>query len=258
MSNAPCNSRLNKPFKVSAMKKKNAVAHPPPSGLPFSVLLSLAGERGWVHRGGEKRDGEINKSELARRFDVKPGAIGNWMNRGYVPLRSLSAVAAALGISRPKLLELADAKRTATEVATERHLPAIGSASQRVPVIGTAHIGRDGAWNQLLDAGGSIKVHSAGRGAYALQIIGDSLQPWIKSGDYVVIEPSLPYEAGDDVHLRTRDGRSIICEFIYRRDGLVAVNTIGHSQERLTFAEAEIEHIHRILTRTGRENFERG
>lgn len=122
----------------------------------------------------------------------------------------------------------------------------------RVPVLGIAQLGADGFWavGDLGAGGGAVEFASQDEQAYALKVVGDSMHPRIKSGEYVVAEPSHAYGAGDEVVVVTTDGRAMVKEFVYRRDGQVALNSVNNGHGRLTLAEGEIESIHYVVAIT--------
>ncbi len=132
-----------------------------------------------------------------------------------------------------------------------RHEP-LPVQTGRVPVLGVAQLGADGYWaaGDLGAGGGAVEFASQDEHAYALKVVGDSMHPRIKSGEYVVAEPSHAYGAGDEVVVVTTDGRAMVKEFVYRRDGQVALNSVNNGHGRLTLAEGEIESIHYVVAIT--------
>lgn len=47
----------------------------------------------------------LNKSDLARRLDVTPGAVTNWFRRGEVPVESHRKIIDAFGVSADDLID---------------------------------------------------------------------------------------------------------------------------------------------------------
>lgn len=117
-----------------------------------------------------------------------------------------------------------------------------------VPVVGMAQLGTDGYF-EAMDypvghGDGYIRISSDDPNAYALKVVGNSMEPRIRSGEFVIIEPNKPYVAGDEVLVRTIQGQSMIKVFMYARDGMVRLLSVNDAHPPLTIAEVDIEKIH--------------
>jgi phage repressor protein C with HTH and peptisase S24 domain len=86
--------------------------------------------------------------------------------------------------------------------------------------------------------------------AYCVRISGDSLRPRIKSGNFVVLSPNHPYEVADEVLIVTKDGNSMIKEYLHERDGVVVLQDVNGSGERLTIQKSDIAKIHCVCAIT--------
>lgn len=82
--------------------------------------------------------------------------------------------------------------------------------------------------------------------AYALRVKGDSMQPRIRPGELIVAEPGSPVAPGADVVVRTRDGRKMVKQLLYRRGGEVALGSINQAHRQLTISIEDIESMHFI------------
>lgn len=120
----------------------------------------------------------------------------------------------------------------------------------RIPVAETAQLDPDGHWKQSEHPGGTgdgyIHMPSRDEHAYAVRVIGDSMHPRIKSGEYVVVEPGHECSPGDEVLVRTTDGYSMVREFLFRRGGFVALQGIGAQATRITLPETDISSLHYV------------
>jgi phage repressor protein C with HTH and peptisase S24 domain len=86
--------------------------------------------------------------------------------------------------------------------------------------------------------------------AYCVRIAGDSLRPRINPGEFVVLAPNHPYGMTDEVLLVTKDGNSIIEEFLHERDGVVALRDVNGRGPQLTLQKAYIAKIHYVCAIT--------
>lgn len=201
------------------------------------------------------------QAKIAASLSVTPSAV-NQQVRGWRPLNLPTAAAFAkatgqsLGQISPRLQLEASKLLNATSAAialpsSSPHEP-VPVQTGLVPVLGVAQLGADGFWaaGDLGAAGGYVDFKSQDEQAYALKVVGDSMHPRIKSGEYVVAEPSHAYGAGDEVVVVTTDGRAMVKEFVYRREGQVALNSVNNGHGRLTLPEDEIESIHYVVAIT--------
>jgi phage repressor protein C with HTH and peptisase S24 domain len=117
----------------------------------------------------------------------------------------------------------------------------------QVPVKGMARLGENGHFEPQ-EYDGHLMIHSSDPDAYGLKVVGSSMLPRIKHGEYVVIEPSQPYCPGDEVLVRTSDGQMMIKEYVYCRDGQIRLDSINAASgfDPLYLDEAEIECMHPV------------
>lgn len=121
---------------------------------------------------------------------------------------------------------------------------------RNVPVVGSVEAGPDG---YLEEAGypvghgdGSIEHPAKGQNAYALRVRGESMHPRIRSGEFLVVEPSIPANPGDDVVVICCDGRKMVKQMLYQRDGEVTLGSINNGFKPITLPLQEVEAIHYV------------
>jgi len=119
-----------------------------------------------------------------------------------------------------------------------------------VPVVGTAQLGNEGYF-EALDfppghGDGYLSIHSDDPDAYGLKVTGDSMLPRIKNGEYVLIEPNKSYFSGDEVVVRTAEGRTMIKEFIYLRDGMYRLDSVNAEHPPIHIAASDVIEIHLV------------
>ncbi|KPA91045.1 putative transcriptional regulator [Pseudomonas asplenii] len=119
-----------------------------------------------------------------------------------------------------------------------------------VPVVGKAMLGTDGYFDALDypdgHGDGYIDIVSSDPYAYGLKVVGNSMHPRIKNGEFVLIEPSHPYRTGDEVLIKTTDGRAMVKEFIYLRDGQYRLDSISDGYPPIFIDEHSVEKIHYV------------
>ena len=72
------------------------------------------------------------------------------------------------------------------------------------------------------------------------------MHPRIKSGEYVLIEPNKIYITGDEVMVQTQDGRSMIKEFIYLRDGVYRFDSVNQDHSPLHLDQHDVSKVHLV------------
>jgi len=197
--------------------------------------------------------------------------IGNYESDTRIPaLSDLRLLAPALGVSVAELMEGTDSPGPSEPVVelktyAYRALPGkaepIGEAASHVahageakdgavPVVGQAKLGIDGYFEAIdFPVGhgdGYLMIYSDDPNAYGLRVLGDSMHPRIKNGEYVLIEPNKAFHAGDEVMIRTADGRAMIKEFIYLRDGMYRFDSVNQAHAPIHLAEDDIDKIHLV------------
>jgi len=112
-----------------------------------------------------------------------------------------------------------------------------------VRVVGEALLGTDGSVDMMELHAGWLCICSKDLEAFGLKVKGDSMWPRIQSGEFVVIEPNTPVQVGDEVFVRTRDGRNMIKIFNKTRDGSYLFTSVNSQHHPITLAPDEIEKI---------------
>lgn len=197
--------------------------------------------------------------------------IGNYESGTRTPsLSDLRLLAPALGVTLTFLAGDEDSQKLDSrvteikrKVVRENNSPwppsettmgetlAIGEAKDgAVPVVGQAKLGVDGYFEAIdFPVGhgdGYLMIHSDDPNAYGLKVIGDSMHPRIKNGEYVLIEPNKVFCSGDEVMVKTVKGQAMIKEFIYQRDGMFRFDSVNQSHPPIHLPEDAIDKIHLV------------
>lgn len=161
----------------------------------------------------------------------------------------------ALGLKKPNLPHPAffNANINETALRAEAERKAAESWDRRatpVPVVGKAMLGVNGYFDAMDyppgHGDGYIDISSEDLNAYGLKVVGSSMHPRIKNGEFVLIEPNHPYQPGDEVLVKTTDGRSMVKEFIYHRDGQFRFDSINDGYPPVFLDDDIIEKIHYV------------
>lgn len=107
-----------------------------------------------------------------------------------------------------------------------------------VPVKGSAQMGDNGYWLELDYMGnggdGYLEVNNASDAAYVIRAVGDSMFPAIRSGWYIVFDPSREACSGEYVHIVLKDGRNMVKEYVSCQHGIVNLISVN-GMERMSF-----------------------
>ena len=127
---------------------------------------------------------------------------------------------------------------------------AYDTGTLRVPVVGTAELGDNGFHTELEypvgEGDGFIAYPTSDPNAYALRVKGDSMRPRIKPGEFVLIEPNTAPQPGEEVLVRTRDGRVMVKVLDFQRNGVVQLSSVNEEHRPMTIEATEIERLHYV------------
>lgn len=193
-------------------------------------------------------ESEYNQKTLAEAMkrngaDVTRGTINNWYkDRTQEPgYQNIVAACRLLRVDPDWLLYGGPAQ---VKESTGRYAPT--ADARMVPVVGTAQLGEDGYWSELGYPPGNgdegVRALTDDPNAYALKVRGDSMEPAIREGWYVVIEPNRSTTPGEYVLVQTAAGQSMVKELLWRRGDTVALMSVN-GNGRITFHMDEIESI---------------
>lgn len=166
----------------------------------------------WMLINGERNIGEKLATHIEQSLGLPPG--------------DLAVAAPALGVQE---------ERAAYTTA-------------RIPVVGTAQLGDDGfhlEYQYPVGQGdGFIAYPSRDPNAYALRVRGDSMRPRIKPGEFVLVEPNTAPQPGEEVLVRTRDGRVMVKVLDFIRGGTIQLSSINESHRPITLEQSDVELLH--------------
>lgn len=118
---------------------------------------------------------------------------------------------------------------------------------RRIPVIGMAQLGDNGHFSDIEypvgHGDGYLNFPTDDPDAYGLRCHGDSMRPRIKHNEFVVVEPNRAVVNGDEVLVKEQDGRVMIKELAYVRDGYVHLTSVNEKFGKVKVAQDRIERI---------------
>lgn len=209
---------------------------------------------------------------LSFKSGVEVGTINALENRDSSRSKFAPQLAKAFGLTVEQLLdEGVDYEIGTKQIATGEGemLPPTGSrveanveagpsvkAAREIPVIGEVKGGDDGYLTELdypVGHGeGVVDYPTSDPNAYALRVRGDSMHPRYRAGEFVVVEPGVEPLPGDDVVVALHDGRKLLKELNWARDGEVQLLSINNHFGPLTIPLAEVLRIQLVAGRVRR------
>ncbi|MFS1539523.1 MAG: S24 family peptidase [Candidatus Phlomobacter fragariae] len=180
----------------------------------------------------------ISQEKLGEILGKTQGAIAHWLNGRREPsIEDIAKIMKIIGIYEINLNSDASVQEVKQDNIEFMEILKEGS----VPVVGEAVMGIDGEFDMSENLAGYLQIFSADPKAFSVRVKGDSMFPRINSGEFVVIEPNLSIAAGDDVFVRTEQGKNMIKRLGYHREGTYQFLSINQQHPPLTVDENEIE-----------------
>lgn len=134
---------------------------------------------------------KVSQADLAKTLSVSPQAVTNWKRRG-VPARQWQAAASLM--------------KTSVEALTsgDRNVVPADIGSRKIPIISLVQAGKfSGHLVDFYPDAFLMTDLPLPDGAFALEIVGTSMEPLFSEGDRVIIDPSIKPQPGDYVVAQT-------------------------------------------------------
>jgi phage repressor protein C with HTH and peptisase S24 domain len=187
-------------------------------------------------------------ADVAREMDESPQAVHGWLKTGRIRKTKLAGFARVTGSDIAYLISGGDTN-TATVAESNAKYPAYENARD-VPIIGFAIAtpDEDGYFNDMGFPPGAGEAFlpwpTKDPNAYVLRVRGDSMQPRIRPGEMIVVEPGTTVHPGDDVVVKTTSGRKMVKQLLLRRASEVTLGSINQAHKQTTISIEEVESIH--------------
>jgi phage repressor protein C with HTH and peptisase S24 domain len=200
-----------------------------------------------------KAAGFETQSALSRKSGVPQPTINRilkGLGKKGPETETIKKLAAACNVSASWLIDETNETRQtggdAYNAGPEQNLP----KGKYVALVGIGQGGADGyiSINDYLpgDGDGYIYTYSRDPGAYGLRVRGDSMRPRIKSGEFLVVEPTSEAQPGDDVVVKLNNDKALVKEMLWVREDEVSLGSINNGIPPITIQLADIRSIHRV------------
>ncbi|MCO7512366.1 helix-turn-helix domain-containing protein [Serratia fonticola] len=188
----------------------------------------------------------ISQESIAHEIGITQGAVSQVFNgRNAITLKHAEAFSRILEVPVDEFSAslAAEINRLAQNVSSDTFEYAGKLKLGQTPVTGAAILGVDGMIEIMESHSGWLNIHSTDPKAYVIQIRGDSLWPRIKSGEFLVIEPTTTPEPGDEVLVTTVNGHQAIKQILYKKINEYQFISINQDGRPSTYSTEEIESV---------------
>ncbi|EAQ9804300.1 helix-turn-helix domain-containing protein [Salmonella enterica] len=182
----------------------------------------------------------ISQEKLGEMLGLTQGGVAHWLNGKRDPgIENIARIMRALNIDVISLLPDGSVKTPQDEIEYAGR-PKDGL----VPVVGEAMMGADGEFEMQEASQGWLRIYSSDPDAFSVKVKGDSMFPRINSGEFVVIEPRTQVCPGDEVFVRTSDGKNMIKRLGYHRDNTYQFISVNQQHPPLTVDDVDVDKIY--------------
>jgi len=191
----------------------------------------------------------IGNQEVATALGVTASDVAEWAAGTRKPtLAQATAIQARYQINAVWLLTGKGQPSPAVAYGDDWNpIPIPPSAYKRIAVVAMAQLGDNGHFCDLEypvgHGDGYLHFLSTDPDAYGLRCVGDSMEPRIKDGEFVVVEPNQAVTSGDEVLVKSRDGRVMIKVLGYTRDGYTHFLSVNQSHKTVKIRADQIERL---------------
>lgn len=180
-------------------------------------VTQLSGERLSQVAIQKIKSGKTARSKRLPDIAQALGVTVEWLARGQQELSSSTSMISVTGAG--ELAPHLDVGRWAVKWGS-------------VQVTGIARLNDDGSFVLVSisdEPAGVLKVSSPDPNAYALRVLGDSLSPRIRHGEYVLVEPGHPPVEMEEVVVILTDGRRMVRIYVGLQDGFYRLDPINQN-----------------------------
>jgi phage repressor protein C with HTH and peptisase S24 domain len=200
----------------------------------------------------------LDVSEMAQLLGVEPAVVRAWLEPGApkMGLHHAIKLQEAYGYSPKWLINGQGDPLLNGAIEPELDEPSLPfdvfpiphNAFRKIPVRGMAQLGDNGLFVDVEypvgHGDGYVFFPSKDPDAYALRCNGESMRPRVKHNEFVVVEPNTRVQNGDEVLVKSQDGRVMVKELAYVRDGIAHLSSVNEAHGMLRIPQDQIERMH--------------
>lgn len=195
---------------------------------------------------------------LASLLAVEPAVVRSWLEAGApkLPLHHAVKLQEAFSYSPKWLINGTGDSKLSGAIEPELDEPSLPfdvfpipqNSFRKIPVRGMAQLGDNGHFVDVEypvgHGDGYVAFPTRDPDAYALRCNGESMRPRVKHNEFVVVEPGTQIQNGDEVLVKSQDGRVMVKELAYVRDGVVHLSSVNEKHGMLRIPQEQIERLH--------------
>lgn len=200
----------------------------------------------------------LDVQELAQLLAVEPPVVRAWLEPDAPKLGLHHAVKLqeAYGYSPKWLINGQGEPKLAGSIEPELDEPSLAfdvypipqNSFRKIPVRGMAQLGDNGHFVDVEypvgHGDGYVFFPTKDPDAYALRCNGESMRPRVKHNEFVVVEPNTQIQNGDEVLVKSQDGRVMVKELAYVRDGIVHLSSVNERHGMVRIPQDQVERLH--------------
>jgi len=200
----------------------------------------------------------LDVRELAQLLAVEPPVVRAWLepDAPKIGLHHAVKLQEAYGYSPKWLINGQGEPKLAGSFEAELDEPSLAfdvfpipqNSFRKIPVRGMAQLGDNGHFVDVEypvgHGDGYVFFPTKDPDAYALRCNGESMRPRVKHNEFVVVEPNTQIQNGDEVLVKSQDGRVMVKELAYIRDGIVHLSSVNERHGMVRISQDQVERLH--------------
>lgn len=191
----------------------------------------------------------MDSAAFAERAKIPPQRAESWLKGASISVEDAVAIQTVFGYNSAWVLARVGPKKAAIQ-HNDEFRPKVLGKRKALAVVGMAQLGDNGYWADIEypvgHGDGYIDWPTSDPDAYAIECSGDSMRPRIKHGEFVIIEPNHPIQPGEEVMVKSKDGRVMVKELAYKSAGRYTLLSINEAHGKITLHEDEIDKMHYV------------